>query len=160
MLYNFCALNWDFVFTAIITSAFKTAVKWTKMMLMIMYKIRTPWKKKDGRWRFPNILSAARQEEGTDSFVAWLEFITSFNFSLPRNLKNEEANRFSTIWGWNRLSYFCYERIYHSLYITLQREFLLVKTYSLFSGADLDFRFDFKPFLISVFFLFTLQILA
>ena len=41
-MFDFCALNRDFVFTAIITSVFKTAVKGTKMMLMIMYKIRSP----------------------------------------------------------------------------------------------------------------------
>ena len=119
-MFDFCALNRDFVFTAIITSAFKTAITGTVMMLMIMYKIRTPWKKKEGCWRFPNILSAARQEEGTDSFVAWLEFISSFNFSLPRNLKNEEAILRL------KLSSFCYKRIYHSLYLTLQTTWVLI----------------------------------
>ena len=148
-MFDFCALNRDFVFTAIITSAFKTAVKGRKMMLMIMYKIRTPWKKEEGCWRFPYILSAARQEEGTDSFVAWLEFISSFNFSLPRNLKNEEA----ILRLINSLLFVTREFTTRYIYHYKPHEFLLVKTYSLFSGADLDFRFDFKPFLISVFFL-------
>ena len=70
-MFDLCALNRDFVFTAIITSAFKTAVKGKVRMWMIMIKIRIATATGEGCCNLsPNTRSASHPE-----WVVSLEFM-------------------------------------------------------------------------------------